>query len=133
MKSAWFAALSLLCHCAQAAPVARDTNGVTIRILAINYDPVLSNGVRLSKAMKWNDPRPMTTNLLRYLREASGGFARYELVNFIDVDAFPSKRDGFRYDAQTFGEMWKDKKKAHKPDGISYAAIFRENNLVERI
>jgi hypothetical protein len=133
MKSAWFAALSLLCHCAQAAPVARDTNGVTIRILAINYDPVLSNDVRLSKAMKWNDPRPMTTNLLRYLREASGGFARYELVNFIDVDAFPSKRDGFRYDAQTFGEMWKDKKKAHKPDGISYAAIFRENNLLERI
>src|SRR5687768_18612808 len=101
VKSAWFVVLLLLCHCAQAAPVAHDTNGFTVRVLAINYDAVLSNGVRLSKAMKWNDPRPMTTILLRYLREASGGFARYELVNFIDVDAFPPKRDGFRYDAQT--------------------------------
>ncbi len=133
MKPAWFIALSLLCHYAQAAPVARDTNGVTVRVLAINYDPVLSNGARLSKTMKWNDPRPMTTNLLRYLREASGGLARYQLVNFIDVDAFPAKRDSFRYDEQSFREMWNDKKRAHKPDGVSYAAIFKENNLVERI
>jgi hypothetical protein len=29
--------------------------------------------------------------------------------------------------------MWSDKKKAHKPDAVSYAAIFKENNLVERI
>jgi hypothetical protein len=133
MKPACFVALSLLCHGAQAAPVARDTNGFAVRVLAINYDPVLSNGVRLSKAMKWNDPRPITTNLLRYLRESSGGFARYQLVNFIDVDAFPAQRDGFRYDKQSFREMWKDKKKAHKPDSVSYGAIFKENNLVERI
>jgi len=30
--------------------------------------------------------------------------------------------------------MWKDKdKKAHQPDAVSYAAIFKENHLVERI
>jgi len=49
VKPACFVALLLLCHGAQAAPVARDTNGVTVRVLAINYDPVLSNGLRLSK------------------------------------------------------------------------------------
>jgi len=133
MKPAWFVAVSLICHYVQPAPGASDTNGVTVRVLAVNYDPVLSNGMRLSKAMKWNDPRTMTTNLLRHLREASGGFARYQLVHFIDADAFPAKRDGFRYDEQSFREMWKDKKKAHKPDGVSYARIFSENNLVERI
>ena len=46
-------------------------------------------------------------------------------VNFIDVDAFPQKRDGFRYTGQSFLEMWKDKKKAHQPDSVSYAALFR--------
>ena len=116
-----------------AAPVARDTNAVTIRVLAINYDPVLANGARLSREMRWNDPRPMTTNLLRYLRECSGGYARYELVDFVDVNAFPLKRDGFRYNEQSFREMWKDRKKAHQPDSVSYAAIFKENDLVKRI
>lgn len=134
MKLARVLILLLLCiGSGFAAPVARDTNVVTIRVLAINYDPVLTNGLRLSRQMKWNDPRPMTTNLLRYLRECSGGYARYELLDFVEVNAFPLKRDGFRYDEQSFRAMWKDKKTAHKPDSVSYAAIFKENNLAERI
>jgi hypothetical protein len=111
-----------------------DTNRCVVRVLVINYDPILRQhgDVRLSRFMKWNDPQRMTTNLMRYLREASGGYADYQLVDFIDVDAFPQKRDGFRYDEPSFLEMWKDRKKAHKPDSVSYAAIFRELNLVER-
>ena len=107
----------------------------TIQLLVINYDPILRGhgGVRLSKHLKWNNPRSMTTNLVRYIREASGGYANYKIVDFIEVDAFPVKRDGFRYTEETFLEMWKDKKKAHKPDGVSYATIFKEHNLVERV
>jgi hypothetical protein len=118
---------------AGAAAIARDTNVLPVRVLAVNYDPILANGKRLSREMRWHDPRPMTTNLLRYLRECSGGYARYELVDFIDVNAFPLKRDGFRYNEESFREMWKDRKKAHKPDSVSYAAIFRENDLARRV
>src|SRR5687767_15917543 len=90
--------------------VANVTNVCPIRVLAVNYDPILREhgNVRLSRFMKWNDARIMTTNLLRYLRECSGGYADYRLVDFIDVDAWPKKRDGFRYDEHTFLEMWKD-------------------------
>lgn len=117
------------------AAVERDTGKRTLNLLVVNYDPVLTNhgGTRLSRHLKWNNPRPMTTNLIRYIREASGGFADYRLVEWIDVDAFPVKRDGFRYTEQTFLEMWKDNKKAHHPDSVSYAAIFKELNLVERV
>jgi hypothetical protein len=113
----------------------RDTATCAIRILVVNYDPILrgQNGVRLRRHLQWNDPRPMTTNLVRYLREASGGFARFEIADFLDIDAFPQKRDGFRYDEESFLAMWKDRKKAHQPDGVSYAAIFKELNLVERV
>ena len=122
-----------LTACGNPPAVTRDTNVCTVRILVINYDPILTNGVRLSRYMKWNDPRPMTTNLMRYLGECSGGYARYEMVDFIDMNSFPQKRDGFRYTGQTFLEMWKDRKKAHQPDSVSYAAIFKEQNLVERV
>jgi len=117
------------------AAVQRDTDRRALNLLVVNYDPVLTNhgNVRLSRHLKWNNPRLMTTNLIRYIREASGGFADYRLVEWIDVDAFPLKRDGFRYTEQTFLEMWKDKKKAHQPDSVSYAAIFKELNLAERV
>lgn len=113
----------------------RDLSRKTNNLIVINYDPVLREhgGVRLQKHLKWNDPRLMTTNLLRHLRESSGGYANFRLVDFIDVDAFPQKRDGFRYTEQSFLEMWKDKKKAHQPDSVSYAAIFKELNLAERV
>jgi len=118
-----------------AGPGRRATDKRPINLLVVNYDPILKqhDGVRLSRHLKWNDPRPMTTNLMRYLRESSGGFADYHLVDWIDVDGFPQKRDGFRYDEASFLAMWKDKKTAHQPDGVSYAAIFRELNLSERV
>jgi hypothetical protein len=115
-----------------------DPTKQTNNVLVINYDPVLREhgGVRLQNFLKWNDPRPMTTNLIRYIRESSGGYANFQLVEWIDVDAFPLKRDGFRYTEQSFLEMWRSKDKgkaAHQPDSVSYAAIFKELNLVERV
>lgn len=107
----------------------------TNRVIVVNFNPVLRDhgGVRLQEYFRWNDPRRITTNLVRDIREASGGYARFQVVDFIDVDSFPRKRDGFRYTEQTFLEMWKDKTRAHQPDSVSYSAIFAELNLVERI
>ncbi len=117
------------------AGAAADATRKTNNLIVINYDPVLRGhgGTNLQRFMRWNNPRPMTTNLIRYLRESSGGYANFNLIEWIDVDAFPAKRDGFRYTEQSFLEMWKNKKKAHQPDSVSYAAIFQELNLVERI
>lgn len=112
-----------------------DPERKTINLIVVNYDPILSShgGVRLSRHFKWNNPRPMTTNLIRHIRDSSGGFANYRLIQWIDVDAFPVKRDGFRYDEQSFLSMWKNRKTAHQPDGVSYAAMFEELKLMERV
>jgi hypothetical protein len=114
---------------------APDSARKTNNLIVINYDPVLREhgGTNLQGFLRWNNPRPMTTNLVRYIHESSGGYANFRIVDWIDVDAFPVKRDGFPYTEQSFLEMWKDKKRAHKPDSVSYAAIFKENNLIERI
>lgn len=104
-----------------------------VRFLAIQFNPKLSSGQGLREHMKWNDPRPMTRRLIAHLAETSAGYAAYEMVDFVEVDAFPRKRDGFRYDEQSFLEMWKDRSKAHQPDAVSYAAIFQELKLKERI
>lgn len=130
-----FAALAMARADEKGRQATADTNRCVVRVIVVNYDPTLRQhgNVPLSRFMKWNDPHRMTTNLIRHLREASGGFADYRLVDFIDVDAFPQKRDGFRYDEQSYLAMWKDRKKAHQPDSVSYAAIFRELNLIQRV
>src|SRR5713101_4059441 len=73
---------------------APDATPQTINIIVVSYDPLLRehDNLHLHRYMKWNDPRPMTTNLVRYIREASRGYANYRIVDFIDVDAFPVKR-----------------------------------------
>lgn len=107
----------------------------TIPVLVLCYDPVLRSqgGVRLSQYMKWQDARAMTTEVVRTLREVSGGYLNYRVAEYKVVDAFPVKRDGFRYDEKSFLEMWADRDKAHQPDTVSYAAIFREHGIVERV
>src|SRR5262245_47327823 len=76
-----------------------DPEQRTITMMVVNDDPVVRGhaNARLSRHFIWNNPRLLTTNLIRHLREVSGGFANYRLVDFIDVDAFPKKRDGYRY------------------------------------
>src|SRR5689334_16246517 len=80
----------------------------TIKVVVLNYDPILREhgNVRLHQYMKWFDPHIHTTNIVKHLNEASGGFADYKVIEFIDVDAFPEKRDGFDYDEKSFLEMW---------------------------
>src|SRR5690242_7906353 len=106
-----------------------------IKVIVLNYDPILrgKGGIRLSQFMKWGDAHTMTADIVTHLREASGGFANYRVVQVIDVDGFPQKRDGFKYDEKSFLEMWADRNKAHQPDSVSYAAIFEEFGLVDRI
>src|SRR5436190_14657641 len=98
---------------APASAATPDPARITVNVLVLNYDPALPSqgGVHLRQHMKWNDPRPMTEHLARYITEASGGYAKYHIVEFIDLDAFPQKRDGFRYTGDTFLDMWKDKDK----------------------
>jgi hypothetical protein len=133
---ALFVARSLSFAAESAQPAAiPDPETREINVLVVNYDPILRGhgNLRLSRHLKWNDARVMTTNLIRYLREASGGFADYRIKDWVDVDAFPQKRDGFRYTEQSFLAMWKNRKQAHQPDGVSYAAIFKELHLAGRI
>jgi hypothetical protein len=113
----------------------RNIDEKTIKVIVLNFDPVLrsKNGARLSKFMKWGDPHAMTRNIVRDLRDVSQGFANYEIVEFTDIDSFPAKRDGFRYDEQSYLAMWDDRSKAHQPDAMSYSSVFQHFRLVDRI
>ena len=102
------------------------------RVAVVIYDPILESqgGKRLTEHLKANDPVEYSRILANVIREASWGYVNYEIVDFIQVDGFPVKADGFRYTDESFLEVRKTEK--WQPSTSSYRGFFEENKLLDR-
>jgi hypothetical protein len=102
------------------------------RVAVVIYDPVLESegGKRLTEFLKANDPIEYSRILANVIREASWGYINYEIVDFITVNAFPQKVDGFRYTDRTFLEARKAQK--WQPATMSYRRMLEETKLLDR-
>ena len=58
---------------------------------------------------------------------------RYQIVQRIDVDAFPAKVDGYVYDAQTYLDVVRGIRQPYMPQEVNYYAIIERFNILERI
>lgn len=105
-----------------------------IRVLVVCYDPIIESAGkrRLHEVMGWHDPRGLTERLVADLREASGGWAAYEVAEWIERDACPPFVSGFRYDDAGILEAIRTQHWIHG-DRSSYAKIFAENDLAARL
>jgi hypothetical protein len=107
---------------------------VSRRVLAITHNPTLPpvGGQTVREYFRWNDPRQLAALYAQDVREASYGYAHYTVVEHLEVDAFPVKADGFRYDPYSYLEAWRQRC-FHQPDGVDYLALVREFRLIERV
>jgi len=100
------------------------------KVVVVIYDPKLASGKRLTEHVGGNDPVQYSHILADVIRQASWGYVNYEIVDWITVDGFPEKVDGFRYTEATF--LAARAKNEWQPAPSSYDKILRENGLVER-
>lgn len=130
--------LFFLCTCAgdqsQQTPLSGNDH-LEIKVLVINLDPLIPNeGNRpLHQVYKWNDPRQLAEGYIKEIQQASGGFIRYKIVEWRDVNAFPVKEDGFVYTPETFKECWENRETCHQPDGSDYPLLLETYGVVPRI
>ncbi|MBN1874052.1 MAG: hypothetical protein JXA33_07465 [Anaerolineae bacterium] len=105
------------------------------KVFVLNFDPVFPDqeGRRLHEVCRWNDPRQLTKTFIADIRECSGGYVQYRIVEGRDVDVYPLKRDGFRYTNATYMACRVGRQAWHHPDAVDYATIFREFDFPERI
>jgi len=105
------------------------------KVLVIVYDPIMdrSTGTTLSQQMKWYRPSDLLTGFMADLLQVSGGMARYQIVQRIDVDEFPAKVDGFRYTPQTYMDVWLGRVSPHAPSEVDYNAIINKYNVLQRV
>jgi len=105
------------------------------RVLLIVYDPPIpAEGRRkLSEVLRWSSVDDLVPGYISDLRDTSGGFVDYQVVQRIDVDAWPVKVDGFRYDADRFLHCHRTRSGWHDPDTLNYEAVIDEFDLVARV
>ena len=75
---------------------------VQARVLAVIYDPTLSDGRKHHDAYGWGDPEAFINQLLIDYNAAGHGAMTYTLVDKIIVNGFPCYTDGFCYTNDTF-------------------------------
>lgn len=104
------------------------------KVLMITHDPVLHSkqGQTVKQYFKWNDSYALAQAYIEDVRWASYGYANYEVVEQIVVDAYPVKRDGFCYDELSYLKAW-EKREFHDPDGVDYLRLVQEFELISRI
>ncbi len=102
------------------------------KVVVVIYDPVLESegGKRLTEHVGANDPLAFSHILANVIREASWGYVNYEIVDFLVIDDYPRKVDGFRYTDESFlearaAQQW-------QPARISYRGVFEDLDLIER-
>lgn len=104
------------------------------KVFAIIHNPIIRprGGRKAQVAYGWNDPDQLARSYIDDLRHASYGYVDYQIVERIEVDGFPIKKDGFRYTDETFDRAWTTRQ-FHQPDAVDYLALVREFKLIERI
>lgn len=121
---------------AWAQPAQVSFEPITVRILSIIHNPQVASegGRKLSEVFpRWNDPDWLAANFITDIRDASYGYVNYEIVERVEVDGFPIKKDGFSYQVAPFVQMMRQKSDFHEPDAVDYLRIIDEFDVISKV
>ncbi len=105
------------------------------KVLVIIFNPIIESegGKKLTEVLGWNNPDTLARNYIADVKECSSSLVEYEIVERIEVDAYPVKLDGFQYDDTTFLKCWRTRKGFHEPDAIDYNKIINQFNIISKV
>jgi hypothetical protein len=117
------------------APADPNITPIPVRVLMIIHNPVVKNegGQGLITVGKWRDPDELANGYMQDVHAASYGYVNYKIVERVEVDGFPVKKDGFAYTTETFLKAWRAKGGFHQPDAVDYMRLVHDFHMVEKI
>ncbi len=116
-------------------PLEETLRVTVIKTLVIVYDPVVEpkTGKKLSQFMNWNRVEDLATGFMSDILHISGGVARYQIIQRIDVDGFPAKVNDYQYDAQTYLNVMRGVMPPYMPQEANYHAIIERFNILQLV
>jgi hypothetical protein len=116
-------------------PMEETLRVISLKTLVIVYDPVVDpqTGKKLSQFMNWKRVEDLATGFMSDILQISGGVARYQIVQRLDVDDFPAKVDGHQYDPQTYLNVMRGVTPPYMPQEANYHAIIERFNILQLV
>src|SRR6056297_612106 len=104
-----------------------DDNPKTLKILVLNFDPILEarGDIRLHEIEAWwNDPRDISEGFIQDFDNFTDGYIQKEIVEWVDLDEWPRRNDGYRFTDDFFLSHFDDK---------DYPAVsfYNENEVLD--
>jgi hypothetical protein len=108
---------------------------VTSKVLVIVHDPVVDSttGKTLSQHLGWSRADDLITRYITDITDTSKGLARYQIVQRQNVDEFLALEDGFRYDIDTYLNVYRHTSAEHTPGWADYNALLARFNILQRV
>ncbi len=106
---------------------------LTVRVLVLNYDPLVpgEGHRRLSEVFKWGNPARMATRYKEAMEHASGGYLRFDIVEWRNLNEIYHQEDGKTYTVVEYvknrraGKGWR----TGRGGMADYPRIIREQNV----
>ena len=112
-------------HTQTIQPTDIPADAVFKKVYVIVYDPILSNGQKLSEYKEWSDYASLTQQTIDFFKDASGNRLNYSVVDTTVVtNEWPQKKDGFTYSETEYLAVIAGQKEAHTPDEVNYQKIL---------
>ena len=105
------------------------------KALVIIFNPRVpsAGGKTLREVMNWKNPDQLIPGYIADLKEISGGYANYTVVERIEVDRIPAKADGFVYNPDEFVKCLRAGSGFHQPDAVDYHPILADFDIVNKV
>jgi len=102
------------------------------KVIVLVYNPRLPkhDNKTLVEHFGWHDPVEYSHVLADVVRQASWGYINYEIVDVIEVNGYPRRLDGTRYDEDTYLEAHRTQQ--WYPVMSSYRGFFEDNRILDR-
>ncbi len=99
---------------------------ITKNVYVIVYDPILSNGQRLSQRLGWSSHATITQQTIALFRQATGNRLNYVITNTTVVPSWPALVDGFQYNETQYLAVIANASLHHEPTGVDYNKIVND-------
>ncbi|MFM7319033.1 MAG: LamG-like jellyroll fold domain-containing protein, partial [bacterium] len=114
---------------------ATDNQRQTIKIMVINFDPVVpSEGNKLMhEVFNWMSPQDIAVRYQSSMEKASGGAIKFDIVKWNNINEIPVFEDGFQYTPDQYVTNRRSNTNWHDTSSADFRKIVRENGVIDLI
>jgi hypothetical protein len=111
---------------------AADTTPLTVRVLVLNYDPIVpSEGhKRLTEVFGWNNPARLAIEYKEAMEYAAGGYLRFEIAEWRNINEIYAREDGHRFTVEEYVRNRRGGNGWGEHGNADYPRLLREQHVV---